>query len=151
MPRRLKTPCRWPGCPELVEVPGYCEKHKTKASREHDQRRGTAAERGYDWRWQKYRLWFLKQPGNQACYLRGPRCKTLAELPEHIDPPDGPSDQRFWDTDNHGPSCVPCNSWKGNRMLEQLMRDEREYYESINYNPLLYLRGITNRQNRYTT
>ena len=141
-PRRPLRPCRRPGCPELVEAPGYCEKHKSGAEREYDQRRGTAAERGYNWRWQKYRLWFLKQAGNQVCYLRGPRCKTIAELPEHINPPDGPNDPKFWDTDNHAPSCGRCNSWKGNRTLEQLIRDEREYYKSIKYNPLEYLANL---------
>ena len=28
MPKKPKTPCRYPGCPNLVEGGGYCEEHK---------------------------------------------------------------------------------------------------------------------------
>lgn len=28
MPRKPKTPCRYPGCPKLVDGGGYCEEHK---------------------------------------------------------------------------------------------------------------------------
>ena len=61
-----KSPCRSPGCSELVQVGsgGYCPAHRrgsapaqrrTRAERY----RGTAAERGYDWNWQVARLDFI--------------------------------------------------------------------------------------------
>jgi 5-methylcytosine-specific restriction protein A len=34
---------------------------------------------------------------------------------DHIDPPDGPGDPRFWDTANHQPACIHCNSVKGHK------------------------------------
>ncbi|MFV5212707.1 HNH endonuclease [Azonexus caeni] len=32
MPRRTKTPCRHRGCPELVDIPGYCAKHASEGA-----------------------------------------------------------------------------------------------------------------------
>ena len=29
MPRRAPTPCRHPGCPALLDTPGYCESHRS--------------------------------------------------------------------------------------------------------------------------
>ena len=74
-PRLPGRACRWPGCPEIVrdrsEV--YCKQHRTKVKRKHnkayDDSRGTSSERGYDADWQRFRKWFLAQPGNQWCYL----------------------------------------------------------------------------------
>lgn len=48
MPRRASGPCSVPGCPELAP-PGQsrCPTHQAEARRDSDQRRGTAAQRGY--------------------------------------------------------------------------------------------------------
>src|ERR1017187_274030 len=45
--RVIKRPCTTPGCPELT-TGGPCEQHRHARQREHDVRRGTSVERGYD-------------------------------------------------------------------------------------------------------
>src|ERR1035437_1624221 len=45
--RRVLRPCTTPGCPELTPG-GPCEQHRRARQREHDERRGTIVERGYD-------------------------------------------------------------------------------------------------------
>lgn len=118
MPNRAKRVCSYPGCTALV-ITGRCDKHKTtQSAKQYDKERGTAAERGYNSRWRKYSHWFLKQPGNQLCALRlDDGCTYAAECPDHIDPPDGPDDPRFWDPNNHQPACIHCNSVKGRRKI----------------------------------
>ena len=74
MPKPLH-PCAVPGCPKLApKGESYCEEH-TKEMREkyfnsekykekrraYDAQRGTAAERGYGYRWQKLRAAFLAE------------------------------------------------------------------------------------------
>lgn len=57
MPYRPKTPCRHPGCPELVESGSlYCEKHRPL----HPEVTRPAAKRGYNRRWQKTRKAYLE-------------------------------------------------------------------------------------------
>jgi 5-methylcytosine-specific restriction enzyme A len=51
MPSRIPTRCRSPGCPETVRGTPFCADHRGTYSRHSDQRRGTAAERGYDHHW----------------------------------------------------------------------------------------------------
>lgn len=56
-----------------------------------DQDRGTAAERGYDSAWKRFRKWFVSQPGNAVCALRDdPRhrkeCTLAVEVVDHIKP-----------------------------------------------------------------
>ncbi len=31
MPRRAKSPCRQAGCPALLDIPGFCDKHRKEA------------------------------------------------------------------------------------------------------------------------
>ena len=54
---------------------------------------------------------------NQFCSLRLPGCTFIAQCVDHIDPPDGPDDPRFWDKNNHQPACIHCNSVKGHRKI----------------------------------
>jgi 5-methylcytosine-specific restriction protein A len=80
--------------------------------RHHDERRGTAAQRGYGARWQKYRRWFLCQPQNAICV----RCKaegkaTPPTVVDHITPHRG-NEQLFWDPANHQPLCEGCHNHK---------------------------------------
>ena len=119
MPTRPARICGQAGCSELVyDGSGRCEKHRRQTRREQDERRGSAHERGYTARWQKYRAWFLRQPGNQICKLRvDGGCALVAQCVDHIDPPDGPDDPRFWDYNNHQASCIHCNSVKGRRKI----------------------------------
>jgi 5-methylcytosine-specific restriction enzyme A len=48
MPSLPKRPCNSPGCRALCDAGAYCLEHKRKTQRQHDERRGTSAERGYD-------------------------------------------------------------------------------------------------------
>jgi 5-methylcytosine-specific restriction protein A len=128
MPQRLKRPCSQPGCPALVPVgERYCEKHRKEVARRYDQERGTAHERGYTARWRHYSRWFLKQPENVFCRLQLPGCTNLAQCVDHIDPPDGPNDPKFWDPNNHQSACIHCNSVKGRKVI----RGDGKPFESI--------------------
>lgn len=56
MPRRPARPCAHRGCPELVRGRArYCDEHQQQHQRAYDQRRGSSAQRGYDYRWQRLR------------------------------------------------------------------------------------------------
>lgn len=60
----LQRPCRHPGCPALVPAGAspYCPAHTRAASaiaRARARHRGSAAARGYDYRWQQARANFL--------------------------------------------------------------------------------------------
>ncbi len=57
MPRKSKRLCGKPGCRELVIIDSYCNKHR----QEREQRRGTAASRGYGHMWRVERLKELEQ------------------------------------------------------------------------------------------
>ena len=60
MPLRAPSACRKPGCRGLVRngVCSVCGPLKRHAQQQHDDQRGTAAQRGYDGRWQRRRLMF---------------------------------------------------------------------------------------------
>src|ERR1035438_5782538 len=63
--RRILRPCSTPGCPELTPG-GPCEQHRRARQREHDERRGTSVERGYDASHRRLRV---------LCFMRdGWRC-----------------------------------------------------------------------------
>jgi 5-methylcytosine-specific restriction protein A len=78
-----KRPCLQSGCGELV-VSGRCDKHRgqqKEQARQHDLRRGNSSERGYDARWQRFRLWFLRR--HPMCESdRG--CNHVTEEVHHI-------------------------------------------------------------------
>jgi 5-methylcytosine-specific restriction protein A len=101
MPGRPKRPCRHPGCPNLTDN-GYCERHKRR-DHDYDRYRGTAAQRGYDSRWRKYRIVFLRQhPLCVECEKEGRL--TPATVVDHIKPHKG-DPVLFWDPNNHQPMC----------------------------------------------
>jgi hypothetical protein len=56
----ILRPCPKPGCSELT-AGGPCDSHRWTRQREHGVRRGTAAERGYDARWCRVRVVFLRE------------------------------------------------------------------------------------------
>lgn len=119
MPSRAKKPCNYPGCNELIDGgQRYCDKHKKQVQQLADERRGSANDRGYTYEWRIYSIWFLKQPENVLCKLQLPGCTRLSKCVDHIDPPDGPDDPRFWDKDNHQGACIHCNSVKGHKKID---------------------------------
>lgn len=60
--------------------------------------RENAADRGYDWRWQKARKEFLA--ANPVCV----ECMQPATVVDHIIPHRGDM-EKFWDVDNWQPLC----------------------------------------------
>jgi 5-methylcytosine-specific restriction protein A len=110
MPKRPPIPCRYPGCPVLVEGGRYCDQHRKQERKQQDSRRGTAAQRGYDGRWQRYRKWFLKR--NPLCV----KCQengniNSATVVDHINPHKGDR-KLFWDPENHQALCKRCHDRK---------------------------------------
>jgi len=110
MPQRPKRPCRHPGCPALVES-SYCDKHKKQDARRYDQQRGSANKRGYTYRWQRYRKYFLAHnPLCCECERQG-MIKPATDV-DHIQAVSGPSDPLFWEPSNHQALCHSCHSEK---------------------------------------
>lgn len=104
MPNKLKTPCAFPGCPELCEIgQQYCYRHQRQKRSQYDKERGSAAKRGYDTRWKKARALFLKEhPLCVKCLQEGKI--TLATVVDHIVPHKGDY-ELFWDENNWQPLC----------------------------------------------
>ena len=109
MPHSPARPCRTPGCPGFCK-PGqvYCPKHAPEYS--YDALRGSAAERGYDRRWQKAReIYLRKHPLCVKCRAAGKL--TPATVVDHIIPHRG-NQQLFWDESNWQPLCENCHNKK---------------------------------------
>lgn len=112
MPRTPKRPCRYPGCPNLCDSGVYCRDHTPYS---HDRLRGTAAERGYDARWQKARMAYLvRHPLCINCQWNGKM--TPATVVDHIIPHRGDMNL-FWDEENWQPLCKDCHDRKTGRGL----------------------------------
>lgn len=88
MPARALRPCTHPGCPALLPGGGRCQAHQKAEARAYDERRGSAASRGYDATWRRLRVQFLRQ--NPLCECddcgAGAIRMTLAEVVDHIIP-----------------------------------------------------------------
>lgn len=110
MPSAPQRPCRWPGCPALTTVGRFCPAHTKDDRRQVDQRRGTAAQRGYGHRWQKYRAGFLSShPLCASCERQGKI--TAAVVVDHITPHKG-DQELFWVMSNHQALCEECHNRK---------------------------------------
>lgn len=123
MPGRPKSICRGPGCGKLIAAPGFCEKHQQQVRKQQDERRGTAAERGYDSKWAKARVHYLrKHPLCVNCQLTNRL--AAATVVDHIIPHrlkeaiDSGDEQRiakaralFWDSAGNWASlCGTCHN-----------------------------------------
>jgi 5-methylcytosine-specific restriction protein A len=109
MPSRARRPCNYPSCNELV-VSGYCEKHTKQRNKEADSRRGSATERGYNYRWSKSSKQFLKD--NPLCV----KCEEEgtvepSRVTDHIVPHKGDY-KLFWDKSNWHALCKKCHDRK---------------------------------------
>ncbi len=115
-----KKPCNKNGCPALVGIDEtYCPVHlpayleqKKKAACLYQKQYGNSAQRGYDRRWRKYRLHFLRL--NPLCV----ECGAAATVVDHIIPHRGKY-ELFWAYDNHQPLCVRCHTKKTGRERTQ--------------------------------
>ncbi|GMA52056.1 restriction endonuclease [Alicyclobacillus contaminans] len=108
MPSRPLKPCAEPGCSALTRE-RYCDDHKQRVT-EYDRHRGNSAQRGYDSRWRKARLAYLRaHPLCAECERHGRM--TPATVVDHIKPHKGDK-ALFWDTNNWQPLCKPCHDAK---------------------------------------
>lgn len=132
MPAALLRACSGrPGCPNLVEH-GRCADCQRVHQQAWDDRRGSAASRGYTWRWSEYsrraredgpllycgdRMPGAPETTDSVCAREG-RATALAHgggVVDHIEPVDGPDDPQFWDRTNHQGLCHPCHNAKRQR------------------------------------
>jgi 5-methylcytosine-specific restriction protein A len=104
MPYVAPSPCRWPGCPELVHGT-YCAAHRTP--RIYDQKRPSSTARGYGPRWRACRAQYIKEHPLCVNFIR---CSGLTTVVDHIKPVSQGGD--FWDPKNHQPMCEPCHNSK---------------------------------------
>jgi 5-methylcytosine-specific restriction protein A len=114
----LSRACPVWGCPEVQP----CQAHQRLA----DQRRGSAASRGYGYQWQRYSRSFRRRhplcgdrPAS-APDTRDSRCRSehrivASTVVDHIVPISGPTDPRFWDGSNHQSLCDACHNAKRRR------------------------------------
>lgn len=108
MPSKPLKPCNQIGCNELTRE-RYCGKHKQQPQ-EYDRHRGNAAQRGYDARWRKSRLAYLRtHPLCVECQKDG-RFEPATEL-DHIVPHRG-NQRLFWDKTNWQGLCKHHHSFK---------------------------------------
>ena len=107
MPTKPRRPCRQIGCPELTDhKTGYCDNHRSAA----DLRRGSARDRGYNYRWEQSRLLFLRSHPLCAECERNGRV-TAATVVDHVVDHKGDHD-RFWSVDNWQSLCAECHNRK---------------------------------------
>lgn len=103
MPSKPKVPCKYPLCRELIE-PGqrYCEKHKKLKPITDEVKRSSTA-MGYDAKWRKVRLSYLREnPLCVECLKK--EIITPATIIDHIEPHKG-NRELFWDKSNWQPLC----------------------------------------------
>ena len=90
MPYRLATPCSYRGCPKTSHE-RFCSTHAPLEQKEIDSSRLSSCKRGYDRRWRKVRLMYLR--ANPLCEPKMPRARELgigcgkpARVVDHIVP-----------------------------------------------------------------
>lgn len=122
MPRRPGTPCRHPGCSELVEYGElYCKKHKAlhpMKARKEDRTPSDEYHNLYSRRWRKASKAYLsRHPLCVRCAEQGKY--TKATVVDHIKPHKG-NKELFWDHDNWQSLCKECH-------------DKKTYYEDTEH------------------
>lgn len=115
-PMAPRTPCRHPLCPALVTRTdkGFCEKHRKAYMQNIDQNRPTATARGYDSRWGRFRVWFLRQ--HPMCFCG---CGRPAMEVHHLTPASGPDDPNFYNVDGLVALSKECHSRETMKMLNE--------------------------------
>ena len=94
MPSKAPTACSRPGCRGLVRsgVCSICGPLRQRSAAEHDEQRGTAAQRGYGGRWQRARAMYLaKHPLCAHCQQSG-RVEPATDVHHIVPRRDGGSD-----------------------------------------------------------
>lgn len=70
--------------------------------------RKSSTKRGYGWRWQNYRIRYLREHPLCADH-RARGMLVAATVVDHKVPHRG-NDELFWNPDNHQPLCAQCHS-----------------------------------------
>jgi 5-methylcytosine-specific restriction enzyme A len=87
MPRKPKTPCRYPGCPRLVDGGSYCEEHQKEITKQYNTyERDKVSQRFYqseEWKLVRKRKLQLN-PLCEECLRQGKL--TKATMVDHIKP-----------------------------------------------------------------
>lgn len=106
MPYRIERPCRAYLCPNTTSnANGYCDEHQSLVK----DRRGSARTRGYDTRWERFRLLYLHQhPLCVDCQQAG-RPPTPATEVHHIHRLRDYPGMKY-DEDNLMALCHKCHS-----------------------------------------
>ena len=106
-PMSPRTPCLHPGCPALVTKAdrGRCPEHKKAHEKALYRERGSAATRGYDSRWARFRSMYLAEHPLCGC-----GCGRAAEEIHHIVPVKGPDDPLFYEESNLLAMSKGCHS-----------------------------------------
>lgn len=107
MPYRPNTPCKHPGCGELVAYGNNCcDKHKSVHTR-------SAHKRGYNSKWQRESKRYLRD--NPLCVMCKRNGKYVqATVVDHIVPHRG-DERLMWDENNWQALCKPCHDRKTGR------------------------------------
>lgn len=125
MPRRPRTPCTAPGCPNLVDGGGRCPDHKRMPG---DRKPFAGAVRTEDRagvnlygsaRWQKARATHLSH--SPFCV----QCGDVAMTVDH-DPPHDGRPETFWDTATWTSLCAGCHNAKSAREANRKAQARRE-------------------------
>jgi len=102
MPYKPRPECRYLGCNKrAIKGSGFCKEHQAMLNI-----RPSSVERGYNYKWNKYRKEYLKRhPYCAICHTR------IATVVDHIIPHRGNKDL-FWDKNNHQALCIYCHNRK---------------------------------------
>jgi len=87
MPWKSKTPCRYPGCANLVQSGGYCDTHKKQMHREYNAHNRDSFSKSFygSRRWREMaRVQLQREPMCAECAKVGRA--TLARIADHIHP-----------------------------------------------------------------
>lgn len=112
MPRSAPTPCRYPGCAQVLNVPGYCTNHQPQVHREYGRaRRGFDTELGFyqSARWRNTRAAVLRD-NPLCCRCQAKGVLQPAKVVDHIVPVKL-GGERF-ERANLQSLCVPCHNAK---------------------------------------
>lgn len=99
---------RAPGTHYLAPVDVAYRRHaERERQRRSDEHRGSARDRGYDGRWEKARLGYLRKHPLCCCCEANGRI-VPAVLVDHVEPHKGDK-RKFWDRDNWQGLCARCH------------------------------------------
>lgn len=86
MATRAKMICRHPGCGRLIEIAGYCDKHKQDATGWFRTSKGSSSARGYGGRWRLLRQQVLERDSYLCCECARVGRVSAASDVDHIVP-----------------------------------------------------------------